>query len=58
MTPARSHTKVPGHIGICGFPGLPSLPGALARPIPQEPVDAQSSVRFLSSSCMVKWPPQ
>lgn len=54
MTPARSHTNVPGHIGIGCLTCFPS-PETFVRLIPQEPVMEQSLI-CLSSSDIIKPP--
>jgi hypothetical protein len=53
MTPTRSQTNVPGHMGI-GFLADPLLfPGILGRLIPQEPVVVQSAFLFFTSSNLI-----
>lgn len=54
MTPARSHTIVPGHIGSGCLTLFPS-PETFVRLIPQEPV-VEHSLSCLSLSDIIKPP--
>ena len=54
MAPTRSHTNVPGHIGIGCFTFFPSLE-TFGLLIPQEPVVVQSSIFF--GSLDILYPP-